>query len=188
MELGRRALVLGAASVFASGCRSSSDPDAEARAKWIATQASSRNWHLRAFLNGTPDMQFYDGWYNIETDPSTGGAWRWMDKKGIVRLRTRLGSSRAQDMELSLYGWVPHEHVGLRTNHMEFAINGHVIGRFEPPRRSFEHKLFVPRWLLEQSDWVDFTITVANTARPPRDWRDLGFATTGFVWKPVAGG
>ena len=55
------------------------------------------------------------------------------------------------------------------------------------PHESGLVPIIVPRSLLGDDDWVDLTISVANTARPHGDWRDLGFATTGFQWKPVEG-
>src|SRR5690349_11877536 len=105
MRVGRVAflvLVCGAASL---ACREREPLDAEpldedrpARAQWIADQTKAHSWWVRSFLNGTRDMQFYDGFYPIEFDPTTGGAWRWMDKKGIVRLRTSIdGTGRVHD-------------------------------------------------------------------------------------------
>jgi len=167
-------------------CGCSRDQDEKRRAAWIHEQTAANNLYLLDFLNRPGEVEFYDGWYNVEHDPKTGGAWRWMERRGIVRLVTKpQGLKQAQDMELKIFGWVPHEHVGFRTLGMEFSVNGHVLGRFDPPKGPFEHTIFVPRWLLEHSARVDFVITVANTARPNGDWRDLGFASTGFHWKPV---
>ena len=89
-------------------------------------------------------------------------------------------------MKLTVFGWVPFDDVGFRTIHLEFAVNGHVLDRFEPMSAApFEHAFVVPQWLLAASSWVDVSITVSNTAKPRGDWRDLGFATTGFLWKPT---
>jgi hypothetical protein len=180
-------VLVGIIAVGAAGC-DASDPDERIRAEWRARQTTEHNAYLRDFLNGNGDMQFYDGWYDIEGDPDSGAGWRWMGKRAIVRLRTKPeGRTQVTDMVLTVHGWVPWEHLGFRTSHLEFAINGHVLDKFEPPRESFERAIFVPRFLLEQSEWVDFAITVANTARPQGDWRDLGMGTSGFVWKPAPG-
>jgi hypothetical protein len=175
------------ALVFSTGCGGRKrDPDVERRNEWLRVETDAKKLYLQAVLNGTDDVQFYDGWFNVDHDPTTGGAWRWMERRGIVRLRTKPGgASTVHDMELHVFGWVPYEQLPMRELPIEFAINGHILERFEPPATSFEHVLIVPRRLLENSDWVDFTITVANTARPAGEWRDLGFATTGFNWKPV---
>jgi hypothetical protein len=158
----------------------------EARMKWVHAQAAEHDWYVRDVLNGSGDIDFYDGWYPPENDPKTGGGWRWMDKRGITELRTHVApNNTVADMTLTIYGWVPWQDVGLRTNTLELAVNGHVLETFDPPHESFVHTVFVPRSLLEKSDWVDFVITAANTARPRGDWRDLGFCTTGFVWKPA---
>jgi hypothetical protein len=165
------------------------DPDRPRRNAWIEKQTAEQKVFVRDVLTrGNGLYEFYDGWYGTENDPK-GGAWRWMDKRGIVRLRTTFGDSKTpRDMTLKIFGWVPWEHVGLRVIQIEFAVNGHVLARFDPPKASFEYPLFVPRHLLANGDWVDFSITVTNTARPTGDWRDLGFATTGFHWIPVEGG
>jgi len=157
------------------------DEDEQSRTKWIADETAKHNVYLRQFLNGTPDIVYFDGWYPLENDPKTGGAWRWMDRRSITRLRTSVGAGG--DMNVVVYGWTAHEHLGVRTAHMDFAINGYVLDHFEPPETSFVHTIFVPRSLLDKSEWVDFAITVANTATPRGDWRNLGFATTGIIWK-----
>ncbi len=171
------------------GCKGGDpDQDRQRRFPWIQEQTKSKKLFGREFLSYSSTYEFYDGWYPVETDPKTGFAWRWMEKRAIIRLRTVPGiAPGAQDMELKLDGWVPQEHIGLRKIILEFAVNGHVLGRFDPPKGSFQVPVFVPRWLLEHSDWVDFVITVSNTARPNGDWRDLGFATTGFQWTPASG-
>jgi len=179
----RSVLAIAAAASFAA-CRSAPD-DAAARAAWVHARVGERHWYVREALNGTSDVRYYDGWYAPESDPSTGGGWRWMSKRGIVRLRARAGTAEAHDMTITVYGWVPWKDVGLRTTTLEFAVNGHVLETFDPPHETFAHTIFVPRFLLEHGDWVDFTITAANTARPRGDWRDLGFCTTGFTWKPA---
>jgi hypothetical protein len=170
-----------------TGCKAPVDADAKERPAWVHDQAAKNHCFLREFLNGNGDMQFYDGWYPLENDPKTGGAWRWMDRRGIVRLRTTTNQApEATDMKVTVFGWVPFDDVGFRTVYMEFAVNGHVLDRFEPVSSApFEHAFVVPRWLLQASDWVDLSITVTNTAKPRGDWRDLGFATTGIVWKPT---
>jgi hypothetical protein len=180
-----RILAALAASTFLIGCREDVDTDRGIRAKWLLELNEDAGVGLRAVLNGTAEVDYYDGWYPLEYDPKTNGAWRWMGQRGILQLRTKPGGARqARDMELHVFGWVPMESVGFRTCHLEFSLNGHVLGRFEPTSpKLFEHTLFVPRWLLEKADWVDFVITTANTARPAGEWRDLGFATTGFIWK-----
>lgn len=169
------------------GCGRNVDPDTDRRREWLARRTEVEKAYLQAVLNGTDDIQFYDGWHNLEYDPKTRGAWRWMGRRGIVRLRTRVGGARSpEDMDLHVFGWVPHEHAPLRQLQMEFAINGQVLERFDPPAASFEHVLRVPKELLEHSEWVDFVITVANAPRPVGDGRELGFSTTGFFWKPAA--
>jgi hypothetical protein len=179
-------LVVSFAAVLLFGCgEKKEDRDFYARRQWLAEKAFAHDTHLRAFLNGTRDMVFYDGWYGIEHDPATNSAWRWMSEKGIVRFRTRPEGRPLSDVEVKVHGWVPYEHVGARSTTLYFRVNGHELERFEPPRRPFEHTVFVPRWLLENTEWVDFTIIAANTARPREDWRDLGFATTGLLWTPI---
>jgi hypothetical protein len=182
--MSRRAVValFGASLLFGCGKH---DNDVEARERWLSNETATHDVYLRRFLNGTPDIIFFDGWWPIEHDPNTGGAWRWMPARSITRLRTKIGKSPIQDMKLTVYGWTAYEHVGVRTEHMDFFVNGYLIEHFEPPNKFFEHSMFVPKWLLEHSDWVDFVITVANTAVPRNDWRDLGFATTGIVWQPA---
>ena len=188
LSLLRAALVLLALLTF-SGCGRESDVDREIRPAWIGAETEKRQVYLRRFLNGTDEVDFFDGWYPLEHDPKTGGAWRWMERRSITRLRTKVGgATAATDMRITVHGWTPYGDVGVRTLHMEFAVNGHVLERFEPPNEAFVHTIFVPKWLLERSERVDFAITVANTARPKGDWRDIGFATTGIVWKPAADG
>ena len=186
------AALLALAAVLAmlgvTGCRER-EPTADdiARDGWVTAETAKHEVYLRRFLHGTSDIEFFDGWHVVEHDPKTGSAWRWMDRRSITRLRTKPGWARTPtDMIITVYGWVAWEHVGARTLHMEFAVNGHVLDRFEPPKKLFDHSFAVPRWLLENSDWVDLAITVANTARPVGE-RDISFATTGILWKPAEG-
>lgn len=179
----------------AAGCdsrdpvRDPRDQDIDRRPAWVNAQTAQKKLFLRDLLSRGGDwFEFYDGWYPAEADPKTGSAWRWMDKRGIIRLQTKTeGVPRARDMELRIYGWVPTENLGFRKIQLEFAVNGHVLERFDPPTGPFEHAILVPRFLLDRSDWVDFVIASTNTARPNGDWRDLGFATTGFHWTPAGG-
>jgi hypothetical protein len=173
--------------VLAVGCAKPHDQDIDRRPVWVHEQTVANNLWVREILTRPDKNEFYDGWYPVEFDPKTGGAWRWMEKRGIIRLRTRIDGAPAIDMQMKLFGWVPHEHVGLRVIQMELMANGHVLERFDPPKGTFEHSVIVPKWLLSQSEYIDFTITVTNTGRPGGDWRDLGFATTGFHWTPAGG-
>lgn len=173
-----------------AGCkREGGDQDVLRRREWLHQQTKANDLFVRQHLTQPDDNHaFAEGWYATEYNPKTGGSWKWMNRHGILRLRTRyVGTPSPTDMQLTLYGWVPQENLGLRTQQIELAVNGHVLERFDPPKDAFVHTVTVPRHLLEHSTWVDFTITVANTVRPSGDWRDLGFATTGFQWKPVEG-
>lgn len=177
--------VLGACALLLVGCKNR-DQDRQRRFDWVQEQTNANNLHVRHFLSRTGDSEFADGWYPAEHDQKSGGAWRYMDRRGIIRLRTVPGNAKtASDMEFKLAGWVHWEHVGERYIQLEFAVNGHVLGRFDPPKKSFEHTIFVPRFLLEQSEYVDFVITATNTTRAPGDARDLGMGTSGFHWTPV---
>src|SRR5512140_438950 len=155
-------LVLAGVVAASAGCSESVDVDKTSRPAWTRQKAIEHHMVLRDILNGTPDIVYYDGWYGLENDPRTGGAWRWMGRRSIVRLRTRPFDQPLQDMELQIHGWVPWEHVGFRTCHMEFAVNGHVLARLEPPQHSFVQTLIVPKWLLANSEWVDLAMTVAT--------------------------
>jgi hypothetical protein len=188
--------LLGAAS---SGCETSrrdprakyvsaeDTPAGQIRRAWVHDETASRNWYLRDFLNGIRDIEFFDGWYDPEFDQARSAAWRWMERRGIIRLRTRIdGQADFQDMALTVHGWLPSRaRLGPRGRGMEFAVNGRVLAYYAAPEGAFEYTLRVPKELLTESEFVDFAITVANAAPPSGgDWRDLGFCTTGVVWKP----
>ena len=55
-----------------TGCKAAEDVDAKERPAWVHEQAGKNHCYLREFLNGNADMQFYDGWYPLESDPKTG--------------------------------------------------------------------------------------------------------------------
>jgi hypothetical protein len=180
-------LALGSAVLGCEGAPDHRDADLGRRKQWIQEQTVANNFYLLELLNRPGTFEFTDGWYAVEQDPKTHGAWRWMERRGIVRIMTKPDDApEARDMDLKIFGWVPYEHAGTLSLSMEFAVNGHVLERFEPPRETFEHTIRVPKRLLDRSDYVDFVITVANAVRPAGDWRDLGFATTGFRWTPAA--
>jgi hypothetical protein len=164
------------------------DPDRVARAEWIRAVGDDAGVGLRAVLNGTGAVQYHSGFYPLEYDPESHGAWRWMSRRGIIRLKTHKSRRQphATDMDLEVFGWVPMEPKELRTFHLEFSLNGHVLGRYEPESsKLFSQKFSIPKDLIDNAEWVDLVITVANTVRPANDWRDLGFATTGVIWQPV---
>jgi hypothetical protein len=184
-------MALPLAGLAGAGCGGPArDQDSERRPAWINAQTAKNNLFLRDFLTRPADWyEFYDGWYPAEQDAKTGSAWRWMEHRGIIRLNVHAGGARQPcDMKLELFGWVPLDHVGFRSAQLEFMVNGHVLGRLAPPdSHPFTHTLVVPAHLLERSDWVDLVITTTNAPHPNGDWRELGFATTGFHWTPVGG-
>jgi len=166
-------------------CGRQDDADSDARFEWLGAQTASHKLWVRQALNGNDAIRFQDGWYNVENDPKSGGAWRWMMGRGTLRLLTKPeGAAAPVDMQLVVFGWVPQENLGFRSQHMTFSANGHVLEEFDPPKETFEHAVVVPAWLLSGGERIDFVISVTNTTRPNGDWRDLGFATTGFHWKP----
>ncbi len=187
-RLARLAALLGLV-LLTCGCGSRRDEDVDRRTAWLNARTQANHLYLRDFLTRGADWyEFYDGWYATEQDPKIGSAWRWMDKRGVIRLWTKTGPEQiARDMKLQIFGWVPHDLVGLKSTRLEFSVNGHVLERFDPPSTPFDHTIFVPRWLLGPTNWVDFVISAANTGHADGDWRNLGFATTGFHWTPVGG-
>lgn len=193
--MSRRLLALASRAALAAfalsicGCEHRRDADFDRRAAWIDARTAANKLFLRDFLSRGADWyEFYDGWYPTEQDPKTGGAWRWMDKRGVIRLWTKTGVEQiARDMNFQVSGWAPQDVVGLKGTYLEFSVNGHILERFDPPKSTFDHTVFVPKWLLGQGNWVDIVISAANTGHADGDWRDLGFATTGFHWTPVGG-
>jgi hypothetical protein len=165
--------------------RHGADPDTKLRDQWISHETAAHAVYLRRFLNGTGDTVYFDGWYPLENDPKTGAAWRWMKERSITRLYT--GAPDARDMIITIYGWTAAKDLWPRTDYMDFSVNGYLLEHFEPPKGSFQHSIFVPRFLLEHSSWVDFVIKVANSVIPRGDWREIAFATTGIVWKRADG-
>lgn len=183
LSFGRAVLIAaGACALLACNKR---DTDVKRRDEWIAHETATHDVYLRRFLNGTPDVVYFDGWYPLEHDPKTGGAWRWMRQRSITRLRA---PKQAKDMTVTVWGWTAYEFVGDgHTLHMDFYVNGRLLEHFEPPAKLFHHTIFVPKYLLENSEWVDLVIRVANWAVPRGDWRSLAFATTGIIWQPAEG-
>ncbi|MDB4938033.1 MAG: hypothetical protein JWP87_5005 [Labilithrix sp.] len=184
------ATIMASLIAAASSCGGRRDQDAQLdedrRNEWLRAETDAKKLYVQAVLNGTTDIQYYDGWWNLERDPRTGGAWRWMEKRGVLRLRTKPGgATETHDMEMHVFGWVPYEHLAERQYGIDFIVNGHIVEHFTPPATAFEHVVVVPRSLLGGGDWIDFTIAVTSVARVAGDGRDLGFATTGFQWKPV---
>lgn len=168
-------------AAVATACKQG-DPDEPARTRWLDERTASRKVFLRRVLKGTPDIRYSDGWYPLESDPTTGSAWRWQEKKS--RTRFRVSSIPPGDpVRLSVFGWTDFAHLDVRSSHLDFYVNGVRIDRFDPPPASFEHVLLIPRRLIGGGEWVDLDILAANTARPSGEWRDLGFATTGFLWR-----
>ena len=184
-------LAFGLVAALLVGCKSRGDDDADRRLAWIAEKTRADESWGHDFLRRAGDSKyhdaiFYDGWSAAELNPNTKFAWRSAGRRGIIRLRTKTnGDSVARDMDLELTGFVPHEHMSVSRLQLEFAVNGHVVNRFDPPAETFTHHIFVPHWLLDHSEWVDFSITAANVVSLPGDWRELGFATTGFRWLPA---
>lgn len=171
-----------------AGC-ADGDQDRENRARWLADETAKRKLWVRQALNGSGEIAFLDGWYSAENDPKAGNAWRWMTGRGVLRLKSKVdGTATPVDMQLVVFGWLSHENIGFRSQHMTFSANGHLLEELDPPAESFEHTVIVPAALLSGGDYIDFVISVTNTVRPNGDWRDLGFATTGFHWKPKTPG
>lgn len=159
------------------------DPDEANRRVWLEDLTKSRQVVLRQVLNGNGGTWFYDGWFPIESDPKTGGAWRWQEKKSTTRFRTST-IPPGDPVRLSVFGWTDYSHLDVRTSHLDFFANGVRVDRFDTPATSFEHVVTIPRRLIGNDEWFDFSIVAANTAKPAGEWRDLGFATTGFIWRP----
>jgi hypothetical protein len=167
---------------LAAGC-SPQLSQSEARQAWVAEQSQKRPIDaLRLALNGTRDVDFLDGWYAVEHDVESGRAWRWAGRRAIVRLRLLGGAAPLGDMELSVHGWLPHEHLGLAARRLTSFVNGHMLDEFEPPSDRFVRTFIVPEQLLSVGEPIELALVVANTARPQGDGRELGFATSGITW------
>lgn len=174
-------------ATLVAGCGERVDPEATARETWLRAMSEDAGAGLRSVLNGNENVRFYSGWYTLEADSKSGNAWRWTGRKGILQLRTKPDHyPRAIDMQVEIFGWVPFDDSGLKTFHMEFSVNGHILDRYEPESsKLFSRKVFVPHQLLDHADWVDFVVNVSSTVQPVGDWRHLGFATTGLFWTPA---
>jgi hypothetical protein len=127
-------------------------------------------------------MDFVDGWYPVEHDVEEGRAWRWMARRAVVRLRLLGAAEPLGDMELSVQGWLPHEHLGLAAQRLTSLVNGHVLDELEPPSARFVRTVIVPKRLLATDEPVELAFVVANTVRPKGDGRELGFAMSGISW------
>lgn len=142
----------------------------------------------RLALNGSAEIEYLEGWFPVEHD--TERAWRWMGKRALVRLQlsspAASGSAARSDIALTIHGWVPHEFLGDAARELRIDVNGHRLDTFEAPAERFEHTLSVPAALLDSEGRVELAIEVANTVKPPRDERELGFATSGFTWEAAA--
>lgn len=176
--------VLGAS--FLGACSTERvDADRESRATWLAAIGADAGVGLRQFLNGNENVRYYRGFYPMDWDKS--GAWRWMGRKGIIQLRTNPDHyPKVIDMQIEIFGWVPFDDSLIKKYHFEYSVNGHVLDEYDPDSaKLFSRKIFVPKELLEHSEWVDFVVNVSETYRPAGDTRDIGFATTGVFWTPA---
>jgi hypothetical protein len=176
------------AVALAAGC-SRQQSQREARHTWVTEQSRKNPLDaLRLELSGTPELDFLDGWYPVEHDVESGIAWRWMGRRAIVRLRLLDGAEAVHedcehcDVELSIHGWIPHEHLGLAARRLTSLVNGHVLDEFEPPNERFVRTFVVPAQLLAAGESLELALVVANTVRPQGDERQLGFATSGITW------
>lgn len=157
--------------------------DDHVKRQWLNARSAEEHRELVVHLNGDRSRRFDDGWYTTEHERDGGGAWRWMGHHAIVRMQV---PAKPADMKLSLYGWVPYGDMqDARTLQMQIAVEGHVLDTFFPPRGNFKREVLVPRAVLGEGGLVDVGLTVSNTVRPPGDWRDLGFATTGIFLAPA---
>lgn len=167
----------------AMGCGERAEREDPAKDKWLAARKAEEHRELAVHLEGDRYLRFDDGWYPEEHDRDGGGAWRWMGRRGIVRMRLR---GPAMDLKMSVFGWVPYDDMfDARTLHMQFEVNGHVVDTFIPPHGTFQHDVIIPRALIGDGPEFDVAIDVANVVRPRGDWRELGFATTGIFLAPV---
>jgi hypothetical protein len=130
-------------------------------------------------LTGDSDARFAGGWYQVETG-AEGATWRWMGKRGEIRLR-----NQGAEMRLRLRGWAPLELLPAAPT-LRISINGQELDRFTAPAGHFTKEYTVPRAVQGGGETSSLVIESSATVTPPKDDRQLGYSLTQLVWEPLA--
>ena len=124
------------------------------------------------------EIKFASGWYDVETG-ANGQTWRWMGKRGELRLR-----NQGANMKLQIRGWAPVELLAAVPT-IRLILNGRELENFTAPAGRFAKEYLVPRENQGQEEFSTLVIESSITAKPPNDTRELGYSLTNVVWEPV---
>lgn len=124
------------------------------------------------------EIKFVSGWYDVETGDK-GQTWRWMGKRGELRLRNQAGN-----MKLRLRGWAPVELLKAVPS-LRLTLNGRELENFTAPAGHFTKEYMVTREQQRTEEFSTLVLESSLTAKPPNDTRELGYSLTNVVWEPV---
>jgi hypothetical protein len=106
-----------------------------------------------------------------------GRTWRWMGRRGEVRLGND-GSAR----RLRIAGWIPTE-LMTESPTIRISMGGRMIGNFVESKRDFEWIYVVAPDVLGTAPSVTLAIETSRTVQAPGDPRDLGISIVRVDWE-----
>jgi hypothetical protein len=131
---------------------------------------------LRRNPAGPGRLGFGDGFFSLEVG-GNGGTWRWMGRRGEVRLLNRQKRCR-----LRITGWIPQEFMRTPPT-IQLSIGNRDLARFSQKERSIDWNYTIePEWLGSEPS-VLLLIETSATVRAPGDTRDLGVSVERLLWE-----
>lgn len=121
-----------------------------------------------------PSTELGPGWFDLETDPVSGEAWRWMSRESLLTLQNPF-----RPCELVLVGAVPQDKFQQPAG-LHVSINGHEIDCTVPSSGVQTFRYELPVFLLGENPVITLGLKVDSCFRPSDDGTSTDTRTLGF--------
>jgi hypothetical protein len=168
------------AALTLQACQREPDPEAAARASFVAQQAFAADAGAAWRLTSNDESFFDEGWYPMEVtrkDGVRGEAWRWMPKSALLRLR-----AHSTPMKLKFTGRVPIPLLGSPPT-LTLRWNGNRVDWFIAPWGDFSREVLITEAMQRGLVFGDFTIETSATGYEPGEPRELGVMISDLRWE-----
>jgi hypothetical protein len=154
-------------------CKVVPDSEQNIRESYVREVVEQDHQQFRYQLVSRSEIEFHSGWLANEFALDAGSAWRWMGKRGRLKLRSRTNGA---DDTLMISGWTPAE---LRQpQNVSVWLNEREIAAFEA-FGLYDWKVEIPKkWLPPPGETFEVELRAEAIARSWVDTREFALAVS----------
>jgi hypothetical protein len=167
----KRLMLAGAVGLMTVSCARSEDEDLKPPPDFVPPPVRP----LQSNPVGAGRLGFGEGFYPAEFGEGT--TWRWMGRRGELRLR-----NNGEPRKLQIAGWLPLEYMKGPPK-IRLTLDSKVVADFVGSEHDFVWEYTLRPELLGSSSTVLLAIETSKTVNAPGDTRDLGVSIKRVVWE-----